>query len=291
MKNKEKTLFFLTIVRNKEDSALYKYFFSNIDPSSEESAKKKVQKSLSCHIIANDNPEKSPHVLFQLLGWQASGNEQLTPISIHPNRPVCPTCHAILFQLIGVDVATNEKGCCGDDFPAFDKIPAMAQKYINSHLTLSLAEKILAPLGQDDHKEEVQALEDQLKEVRQETEQKDQQLNEKDNQINQLRQQIDALKQEFRNQPKAKNQELQQKNNQLAAKDNQIEQLNEEKEVFIEKENKTVRIWSAKTGKEVRQCLGHNGGVNSVSWSHDDAHLATASSDWTVRIWDAKTGK
>ena len=137
LKNKEKTLFFLTIVRNKEDSALYKYFFSNIDLIMEEAVINRAQRSYGCHIIANDNPEKSPHVLFQLLGWQASGNEQLTPISIHLNRPVCPTCHAILFQLIGVDVATNEKGCCGDDFPAFDKIPAMAQKYINSHLTLS----------------------------------------------------------------------------------------------------------------------------------------------------------
>mmetsp|Transcript_2322 Transcript_2322/g.4696 ORF Transcript_2322/g.4696 Transcript_2322/m.4696 type:complete len:354 (-) Transcript_2322:79-1140(-) len=30
---------------------------------------------------------------------------------------------------------------------------------------------------------------------------------------------------------------------------------------------------------------GHLAGVNSVSWTQDGTHLATASSDWTVRVW------
>ena len=56
-------------------------------------------------------------------------------------------------------------------------------------------------------------------------------------------------------------------------------------------DDKTVRIWDAKTGKEVQQCLGHTSRVCSVSWAHDSAHLATASEDKTVRIWGAKRGK
>jgi WD40 repeat protein len=36
---------------------------------------------------------------------------------------------------------------------------------------------------------------------------------------------------------------------------------------------------------------GHSGGVNSVAFSLDGAHIASGSLDNTIRIWDAATGK
>jgi len=36
---------------------------------------------------------------------------------------------------------------------------------------------------------------------------------------------------------------------------------------------------------------GHGGGVNSVTFSHDSARLASASDDETVKIWDASSGE
>ncbi|KAK2122159.1 hypothetical protein NOF04DRAFT_1337457 [Fusarium oxysporum II5] len=56
-------------------------------------------------------------------------------------------------------------------------------------------------------------------------------------------------------------------------------------------EDKTVRIWDAKTGKCERILEGHSDIVYSVVFSHDSTMVASASEDKTVRIWDAKTGK
>ncbi|MEM9569739.1 MAG: hypothetical protein AAF900_02220 [Bacteroidota bacterium] len=47
-----------------------------------------------------------------------------------------------------------------------------------------------------------------------------------------------------------------------------------------------MRVWEAKTGRQVQICQGHDSFVNSVSWSHDDRFLASASFDETVRVWD-----
>lgn len=43
------------------------------------------------------------------------------------------------------------------------------------------------------------------------------------------------------------------------------------------------------TGKELARLVGHTASVNSVAWSADGAHIATASSDRTVKLWNAKT--
>ncbi|QRV84768.1 Notchless protein [Ceratobasidium sp. AG-Ba] len=54
----------------------------------------------------------------------------------------------------------------------------------------------------------------------------------------------------------------------------------------------TVRIWDARTGKQVGQPLdGHTSAVWSVGYSPDGAYIVSGSSDKTVRIWDARTGK
>jgi WD40 repeat protein len=50
----------------------------------------------------------------------------------------------------------------------------------------------------------------------------------------------------------------------------------------------TVRIWNAKSSKEVRKL--ERGSVNSVAFSPDGSRIAPGSPDGTIRIWDAKWG-
>ncbi|KAK0731912.1 quinon protein alcohol dehydrogenase-like superfamily [Lasiosphaeris hirsuta] len=56
-------------------------------------------------------------------------------------------------------------------------------------------------------------------------------------------------------------------------------------------EDETIRIWDAKSGKEVRKLEGHSGWVSSVAFSPDGSRIASGSWDETIRIWDAKSGK
>ena len=55
-------------------------------------------------------------------------------------------------------------------------------------------------------------------------------------------------------------------------------------------DDKTVRIWDAKTGVHLTTLKGHSNWVTSVAFSPDGSHIASGSGDKTVRIWDAKTG-
>ncbi len=54
---------------------------------------------------------------------------------------------------------------------------------------------------------------------------------------------------------------------------------------------RTVRLWSLKTGKEVRQFTGHANQVISVAYSPRGDLLASGSDDRTVRLWDPNTGR
>jgi WD40 repeat protein len=51
--------------------------------------------------------------------------------------------------------------------------------------------------------------------------------------------------------------------------------------------DKSVRIWDASTGAEVRKLEGHTNGVNSVAFSADGMRIVSGSHDESVRIWDA----
>ncbi len=56
-------------------------------------------------------------------------------------------------------------------------------------------------------------------------------------------------------------------------------------------DDKTVRIWDARAGEEVRSLKGHADRVSSVSFSPDGKRVASVSADRTVKIWDANTGQ
>jgi len=58
-----------------------------------------------------------------------------------------------------------------------------------------------------------------------------------------------------------------------------------------ESDGHTVRIWEARTGREVRTLKGHTAALHKVAWSPDGKRLASAASLDAVRVWDAETGK
>ena len=53
-------------------------------------------------------------------------------------------------------------------------------------------------------------------------------------------------------------------------------------------QDKTVRLWDARTGRHIRTITGHTRMVRSVVFSPNGQTLATGSKDKTVRLWDAK---
>src|ERR1700722_4858899 len=54
--------------------------------------------------------------------------------------------------------------------------------------------------------------------------------------------------------------------------------------------DRTVRLWDAKTGAARGALEGHTGHINAVVFSPDGQLVASASNDHTVRLWDARTG-
>ncbi len=50
-------------------------------------------------------------------------------------------------------------------------------------------------------------------------------------------------------------------------------------------DDRTARLWSVATGKQLQIFTGHEGWVRSVEFSPDGKILATASDDGTARLW------
>ena len=56
--------------------------------------------------------------------------------------------------------------------------------------------------------------------------------------------------------------------------------------------DRTIRIWEAATGREIRALRGPEGAVFDVAYSPDGKALAPpAMADRTIRIWEAATGR
>jgi WD40 repeat protein len=60
--------------------------------------------------------------------------------------------------------------------------------------------------------------------------------------------------------------------------------------------DKTIKIWSADTGQEIRTLTGHTGtgsigSVLSVSYSPDGRQIVSCSNDKTIKFWDVSSGK
>jgi WD40 repeat protein/tetratricopeptide (TPR) repeat protein len=56
-------------------------------------------------------------------------------------------------------------------------------------------------------------------------------------------------------------------------------------------EDKTARVWDARSGRQLLSLNGHTDAVISVAFSPDGQRLATASEDKTARLWDACSGQ
>ncbi|MEM7032509.1 MAG: WD40 repeat domain-containing protein, partial [Chloroflexota bacterium] len=56
-------------------------------------------------------------------------------------------------------------------------------------------------------------------------------------------------------------------------------------------EDKTVRIWDAHSGQNLKILTGHDDAVYAVVFNQTGTHLATASADQTAKIWDVDTGQ
>jgi WD40 repeat protein len=55
--------------------------------------------------------------------------------------------------------------------------------------------------------------------------------------------------------------------------------------------DKTVKLWSVESQKEVTTLQGHSSSVNSVAFSPDGKYLASGSADNTVKLWSIQSKK
>jgi WD40 repeat protein len=55
-------------------------------------------------------------------------------------------------------------------------------------------------------------------------------------------------------------------------------------------DDKSVRVWDASTGVELKELKGHTHDVKSVAFSSDGTRIVSGSYDNSVRVWDASTG-
>ncbi|MBF0296098.1 MAG: pentapeptide repeat-containing protein [Magnetococcales bacterium] len=56
-------------------------------------------------------------------------------------------------------------------------------------------------------------------------------------------------------------------------------------------DDKTLKLWDARTGECLLTCKGHQSYVLSVAFSPDGATLLSGSNDKTLKLWDARTGE
>ena len=59
-------------------------------------------------------------------------------------------------------------------------------------------------------------------------------------------------------------------------------------QVVTASEDKTARLWDAKSGKPLGDAMEHQDYVWSAQFSPDGTRVVTASEDNTARLWDAR---
>ena len=55
-------------------------------------------------------------------------------------------------------------------------------------------------------------------------------------------------------------------------------------------DDRTAKLWDARTGTSLLELNGHTGMLWGVSFSPDGTRIVTGSSDRTARVWDARSG-
>jgi WD40 repeat protein len=55
--------------------------------------------------------------------------------------------------------------------------------------------------------------------------------------------------------------------------------------------DRSLRVWDAATGGELRKLTGHSGGIDAVAFSPDGRTIVSGSFDRTLKLWDAITGQ
>lgn len=55
--------------------------------------------------------------------------------------------------------------------------------------------------------------------------------------------------------------------------------------------DKTIRIWNWREGKNVHTLQGHEDSIKCLAWSPDGCYLASGSNDNTIRVWDVSKAK